>query len=64
MKSKRKRDFCIKKVYAMSTYLLYAHGDMCIMARVNHKGAAREAGDIGRQILMDAKENSAANFVN
>jgi hypothetical protein len=47
----------------MTTFLLYAHGDMCIMAKVNHKGALREAGDIGKQILMDSKDNFSANFI-
>jgi hypothetical protein len=48
LKSKRKRDYCIKKVYEMHTYLLYSSGDFCVIALVNHKGAMREAGDIGK----------------
>jgi hypothetical protein len=63
LKSKRKRDFCTKRVYQMFTYLLYAHGDLCIMAKVYHKGAIREAGDIGRQILMDVKESQNSHFI-
>ena len=63
MNSKRKRDFCIKRVYEMCTYLLYAHGDLCIMAKVSHKGAFREAGEIGRQILMDSRQNAVINFI-
>ena len=38
----------------MHTYMLYSSGDFCILALVNHKGAFREAGDIGKQILMDS----------
>ena len=34
LKSKRKRDFVIKRVYQMSTFVLYAHGDLCIMAEI------------------------------
>ena len=34
LKSKQKRDFCIKRVYEMNTYLLYANGDLCIMAQI------------------------------
>jgi hypothetical protein len=63
LKSKRKRDFCIKRVYEMNTYLLYAHGDMCIMANIEHKGSIREAGDIGKQILFDVKESLGSNFL-
>lgn len=63
LKSKRKRDFCIKRVYQMTTFLLYAHGDLCIMAKVHHKGAIREAGDIGRQILFDVKESATSHFL-
>ena len=32
----------------MQTYLLYASGDICIMATVNHKTAFRESGEIGK----------------
>jgi len=32
----------------MHSYVLYANGDICIMAKINHKGALREAGDIGK----------------
>ena len=47
-KSKAKRELCIKKVYALETYLLYSRGDILIFSVIIHKGATREAIEIGR----------------
>jgi hypothetical protein len=62
-KSKKKRDLCIKRVYLMETYLLYSRGDILIFAVIMHKGAMREAIEIGKQILADAKEIESTSFI-
>lgn len=48
MRSKKKKEFCIKRVYQMETYLLYSKGDIFIYAVITHKGATREAIEIGK----------------
>lgn len=62
-KSKVKRELCIKKVYPLETYLLYSRGDILIFSVIIHKGANREAIEIGRQILADAKEIEGTSFI-
>jgi len=47
----------------LETYLLYSRGDILIYAVIIHKGAAREAIEIGRQILQDAKEIEGTSFI-
>lgn len=63
LNTKKKRDLCIKRVYMMETYLLYSRGDIIIFAVIQHKGADREAIEIGKQILADAKEIESTNFI-
>lgn len=48
--SVRQKDLCIKKVYdnKRETHLLYSKGDILIFAIVDHKGATREAIEIGK----------------
>jgi hypothetical protein len=48
MRSKKKKEFCIKRVYELETYLLYSKGDFFIYAVIAHKGASREAIEIGK----------------
>lgn len=62
-KSKVKKELCIKKVYPLDTYLLYSRGDILIFSVIIHKGATREAIEIGRQILADAKEIEGTSFI-
>ena len=62
-KSKVKRELCIKKVYPLETFLLYSRGDILIFSVIIHKGATREAIEIGRQILSDAKEIEGTSFI-
>lgn len=47
----------------METYLLYSRGDILIFAVIMHKGAMREAIEIGKQILADAKEIESTSFI-
>jgi len=47
----------------METYLLYSKGDVLIYAVIDHKGADREAIEIGKQILADAKEIESTSFI-
>lgn len=47
----------------METYLLYSKGDVFIYAVIDHKGAFREALDIAKQILTDAKEIESTSFI-
>lgn len=63
--SARQKDLCIKKVYdsIRETHLLYSRGDILIFAIVDHKGATREAIEIGKQILADAKEIESTSFI-
>jgi hypothetical protein len=44
----KKKKICLKKVYEMETYLLYSKGDIFIYAVIEHKGADREAIEIGK----------------
>lgn len=46
--SAKKRELCVKRVYAMETALLYSRGDILIFAVISHKGASREAIEIGK----------------
>jgi len=62
LNAKRKK-ICIKKVYCTETYLLYSRGDTFIYAVIDHKGADREAIEIGKQILTDAKEIESTSFI-
>ena len=61
--SAKKRELCVKRVYAMETALLYSRGDILIFAVISHKGASREALEIGKQILMDAKDIEGTSFI-
>ena len=47
----------------MDSYLLYSKGDIFIYAVITHKGATREALEIGKQILADAKEIESTSFI-
>jgi hypothetical protein len=47
----------------MDTYLLYSKGDIFIYAVIAHKGASREAIEIAKQILSDAKEIESTSFI-
>ena len=47
----------------MDTFLLYSKGDIFIFAVIAHKGAQREAIEIGKQILSDAKEIESTSFI-
>ena len=46
--STKKRELMVKRVYPMETALLYSRGDILIFAVISHKGAAREALEIGK----------------
>mgnify|MGYP000937342012 CR=1 FL=1 len=48
LNTKKKKEFCIKRVYSLETYLLYSKGKILIYAVINHKDANREAIEIGR----------------
>lgn len=48
IKSKKKRELCIKRVYQMESFLIYSRGDIFIFAVIAHKGAQREAIEIGK----------------
>ena len=61
--SAKKRELCVKRVYAMETALLYSRGDILIFAVISHKGASREAIEIGKQILSDAKDIEGTSFI-
>lgn len=63
VKAKRKKELCIKRVYELDSYLLYSKGDIFIYAVITHKGATREALEIGKQILADAKEIESTSFI-
>lgn len=39
IKSKKKRELCIKRVYQMESFLIYSRGDIFIFAVIAHKGA-------------------------
>ena len=47
----------------MDTFLLYARGDVVVMSLLTHKGSKREAGELGRQILLDSRESESTNFI-
>ena len=53
----------MKRVYPYETYLLYAKGDLLIFAVINNKESDREAIDIGRQIISDAKDIESTSFI-
>ena len=59
MRQKKKKEYMIKRVYNMDTYLLYSKGDIFIYAVIAHKGASREAIEIAKQILS---ENRYADY--
>ena len=48
MRQKKKKEYMIKRVYNMDTYLLYSKGDIFIYAVIAHKGASREAIEIAK----------------
>jgi hypothetical protein len=48
LNTKIKKEFCIKRVYPLETYLLYSKGRVLIYAVISHKSAQREAIEIGR----------------
>ena len=63
MRQKKKKEYMIKRVYYSDTYLLYSKGDIFIYAVIAHKGANREAIEIAKQILSDAKEIESTSFI-
>ena len=65
LSAKKKKEFCIKKVYQskLETHLLYSRGDIFIFAVIDKSGTEREALDIGKQILADAKEIESTSFI-
>ena len=62
-KSKIKKELCIKKTYPLESHVLYSRGDILIFSVIIHKGANREAIEIVRQILADAKEIEGTSFI-
>lgn len=63
LRDKKKKEFCIKRVYALETYLLYAKGNLLIYAVINNGESEREPIEIGQQILSDAKEFETTSFI-
>lgn len=63
MRDKKKKEFCVKRVYAMETFLLYAKGNLLIYAVINNGESDREPIEIGQQILSDAKEIESTSFI-
>ena len=46
--SKKKKEFCVKRVYNEDTYLLYSKGKILIFCVIDHTTATREAIEIAR----------------
>lgn len=63
MRDRKKKEFCIKRVYPMETFLLYAKGNLLIFAVLNNGESDREPIEIGKQIIQDAKEIESTSFI-
>ena len=48
MRDSKKKEFCIKRVYSVDTYLLYAKGNLLIFAVIKNKESDREPIEIGK----------------
>lgn len=47
IRDKKKKDFCIKRVYPFETFLLFSKGNLLIFAVINNRESEREAIEIG-----------------
>ena len=62
-RDKKKKEFCIKRVYSRETFLLYSKGNLLIFAVISNRESNREALQIGQQIISDAKDIETTSFI-
>jgi len=48
IKDRKKKEFCIKRVYSSDTFLLYAKGNLMIFAVIENNQSDREPIEIGQ----------------
>ena len=61
--SPNKKDLLIKKMYALETYIIYAHGDYILMVTINHNRTSKDIGEICNNLIEDAKIDGESCFI-
>lgn len=61
--SNPRKETLLVKVFAIETYVLYAHGEMVIMATIAHNRTSKDISEICMHLLEDVRADITSHFI-